>query len=243
MKKLILLFAGLLIGLTTASATEQTHQDPDNHLDITNRTRYAQPIMFMERGVEFLIFPDGSFDFNTHGNDGYYDDDTYYKNNSRRGGINATYRGPNVSVNFSTKRTSRGLSVIRDRDGKVRRIGNVFLNYDRYGNITRAGSVYIRYSRGRNATVAQVGGLRVNYNHWGEIVNTRGQVNRYDDYCNFCGVDSCTMDHINNDRDRHHDDDRYDDDIYNNDDNYYYYKQNGKVKKQKKNKKYKKYKK
>jgi hypothetical protein len=231
MKRLVLLFAGLLIGLTTASATEQTNQKPEKHLDISKQYRYAQPIMFMERGVEFLIFPDGSFDFNTHTLNGYYDD-VYYKNNSRRGSVNATYRGPNVNVSFSSNRVDRGVQIIHDRDGKVRRIGNVFLNYDRYGNITRAGSVYIRYSRGRNATVAQVGGLRVNYNRWGEIVNMRGQVNRYSDYCNFCGATSCSVNHLHNDRDRHYNEDNF----YHNDDNYYYYKQHGKVKKQKKNK-------
>ncbi|MDP5157127.1 MAG: hypothetical protein NWQ07_00945 [Flaviramulus sp.] len=219
MKRLVLLFAGLLIGLTTASATEQTNQKPGDNLDISKRYRYAQPIVFMERGVEFLIFPDGSFDFNTHSGNGYYDD-AYYKNNSRRGSVNATYRGPNVSVSFSSNRVNSGVQVVHDRDGKVRRIGNVFLNYDRYGNITRAGSVYIRYGRGRNATVAQVGGLQVNYNRWGEIVNTRGYVNTY----NRNVLYDVTR---QNDRDDYH---------YNNDDNYYYYKQHGKVKKQKKNK-------
>lgn len=235
MKRIVLLFAGLLIGLTSATATEQTNQK-DDYLDITKRFRYAEPIMFMERGVEFLIFPDGSLDFNTHANDGYFDDDVFYKNNSKRSSINANNRGPNVNVQFRSNRFNRGVQVIRDRFGKVRRVGNVFLNYDRRGNIRRVGSVYINYSRGRNATVTQVGGLRVNYNRWGEIVNIRGQVNRYNNYCNFCGVESCIMNHFQNDRDRHHKNDRYEDDIYNNDDNYYYYKKNGKVKKQKKNK-------
>ncbi|SFZ91702.1 hypothetical protein SAMN05428642_102240 [Flaviramulus basaltis] len=228
MKRTLLLFAGLLIGLTAASATEQNNQKQDNHLDITKRYRYAQPITFMERGIEFLIFPDGSFDFNTNNNtsnafntdSGYYDDDVFYKNNSKRGSVNATYRGPNVNIQFSSNRADRGVSIIRDRDGKVRRIGNVFLNYDRYGNITRAGSVFINYSRGKNAVVTQIGGLKVNYNRWGEIVSTRGYVNwnnrntHYDVRPNY-------------DRDNNH---------YDNDDNYYYYKQNGKVKTQKKNK-------
>ncbi|MCF7560827.1 hypothetical protein L3X39_09265 [Sabulilitoribacter multivorans] len=221
MKRLVLLFAGLLIGLTTASATQQDHHIFDEQLDITKRYRYAQPIMFMERGIEFLIFPDGSFDFNTHINDGFYDD-MYYKNNSRRNSVNASYRGPNVNIQFSSRNSNRGVSIIRDRYGKVRRIGNVFLNYDRYGNITRVGSVYIRYGRGRNATVSQVGGLRVNYNRWGEIVNTRG-------YVNWNNRDVCYDNLEQHDRDDYHND-------YDYDDNYYYYKQNGKVKKQKKNK-------
>ena len=100
-----------------------------------------------------------------------------------------------------------------------------------------SGSVFINYSRGKHAVLTQVGGLRVNYNHWGEIVNTRGQVNRYSNYCNYCGVASCSIDH--SPKNRHHDDhDNYnDDDVYRNDSDFYYYKQNGKVKKHKKGKK------
>ena len=219
MKRLVLLFAGMLIG-TTAFATELNHQKTGDHLDITKRYRYAQPIMFIERGIEFLIFPDGSFDFNTHIDNGFYDDGMYNKNNSKRGSINANHRGPNTQIQFSNMRANRGVQIIRDRYGKVRRIGNVFLNYSRNGNITRVGSVFINYRRGRNTVVNQVGGLRVQYNHWGEIVHTRGFVNW-------------------NNRNTHYDINRFDDrDDYHfeNDDNYYYYKQNGKVKKQKKNK-------
>lgn len=61
----------------------------------------------MERGAEFLIFPDGSFDFNTRAPDGYYNDDLYYKSNSKRGSINAEYRSPNVNVQFSSNRLKR----------------------------------------------------------------------------------------------------------------------------------------
>ena len=246
MKRLILVFAGLLIGLTTASATELNHQKQKTTLDKTKKHRYAQPIMFEERGIEFLIFPDGSFDFNTHIEDAYFDD-SYYRRNSRRSNINVTSRGPNTKVNYNSKRyPNRGVSISKDRHGNVRRIGNVYLNYDRYGKITRAGSIFMNYSRGRHATLSQVGGLRVHYNHWGEIVNTRGQVNRYyKEYCNFCGVNSCGVTHnfgngSGNGHGNHHNDyndDWYDsDDVYNNDDNYYYFKQNGKVKKHKKSK-------
>ena len=176
--------------------------------------------MFLERGIEFLIFPDGSFDFNTHINNGHYED-TYYRNsNSRRGSINTSYHGPKVNVHYSSDFGNRGVSISRDRYGNVRRIGHVYLNYDRYGKITRVGSVFINYGRGRNATLTQVGGLRINYNRWGEIVNVRGFVNW-------------------NNRDAHNDIIRYNDrnDFhYDSDDNYYYYKKNGEIKKQKKNK-------
>lgn len=233
MKKLILLITGLLLSVTAVNATHN-HTENVTYLDITKRYRYAQPIMFVERGVEFLIFPDGSFDFNSNANNGTYED-TYYRTASKRSRVNTTYGAPGRTVAF-TSNYNRGVSISHDRDGKVRRIGNVYLNYDRFGKIKRAGSVYMDYKRGKG-TLTQVGGLRVNYNHWGEIVSIRGQVNRYDDNCNICGTASCSMDHSHgggqhNDRNN----DRYDDGVYQNDDNYYYFKQNGKVKKQKKNK-------
>ncbi len=233
MKKLVLLFTGMLLSITTVTATEVNTSKKGKGLDITKRYRYAQPVVFTERGVEFLIFPDGSFDFNTNNERSHYNNNMYYKSKSKRRSVNTTYGAPGRRVKYSGSKYG-GVSISHDRNGKVRRIGNVYLNYDRYGKIKRAGSVYMNYSR-RQGRLKQVGGLHVNYNHWGEIVNTRGQVNRFNDNCNFCGTDSCSMDHSDHNRNRHNDNDWFDnDDIYNNDDDsHYYYKQNGKVKKQK----------
>lgn len=231
MKRLVLLFAGLLIGLTSVSATELHHQKQKTKLDITKRYRYAQPIVFVERGIEFLVFPDGSFDFNTNYENTFYNDSYYRKRTSKRSNVNTTYGAPGKRVKYTSYRhRNRGVSISHDRDGKVRRIGNIFLNYDRRGRLKRAGSIYMNYKR--NGTLTQVGGLIVNYNHWGEIVHTRGQVNHFSNSCNICGVSSCDIDH--NQRDG----DYYDDDWYEHDDdeNYYYYKQNGKIKKHKKRK-------
>ncbi len=256
MKRVLLVCAGLLIGLTTVSATELNSQKLSSKLDIKKNYRYAQPIMFMERGIEFLIFPDGSFDFNTNAQGQYYDDGYYYRRNTRRSNVNNTYRGPNGRINYNTN--NRGTYILRDRNGTVRRIGNVYLNYDRFGRITRAGSIFMSYSRGRHSNLFRVGGLQVDYNRWGEIVYANGQVSRFNrDYCNYCGVTGCDMPHDFRNTRRHqqghvngnhnnHNDDWFDDDntdwsdedgVY--DDGYYYFKQNGKVKKHKKNKKYK----
>ncbi|WP_396601159.1 hypothetical protein [Algibacter sp. R77976] len=187
MKRVLLVFASLLIGLTTATATEQNNTTSKIKLEKKKNYRNAEPIVFMERGIEFLIFPDGTFDFNTKTNHAFYND-AYYRNNSRRSNMNTSQRGPNANIGFtSAYKKNRGVSILRDRTGKVRRIGNVFLNYDRRGNITRVGSVFIDYTRGRNKLVNQIGGLRVNYNRFGEIINTRGHINRnnnrnYNDY-------------------------------------------------------------
>lgn len=220
MKKL-LLSAMVLMGLTSATTTAKAAVLQGEDFKNTTRYRYAEPIMFVERGVEFLIFPDGSFDFNTNIGDSHYDDNVYYRGtNTRLGSVNVTVGAPGTvsRVRYSAPR-SGGVLIQHDFDGKVRRIGNVFINYDRAGKIKRAGSVYISYDRfGR---LSQVGGLRVTYNRWGEIVNISGIVN-YNNASLNCGVGSG------------HGGNYGDDDDWDDDDDYYYYKQGDKVKKQKK---------
>ncbi len=233
MKRLLLLCTGLLIGLTTVSATELNHKKQKTKLEKTKRYRYAQPIIFIERGVEFLIFPDGSFDFNTNTKNSHYNNNTYYRSNSKRANINTTYGTRHKAIKYTSRYENKGVSVSRNRNGKIRRIGNVYLNYDRYGKLKRAGSIYMHYSnRHHYASLKKVGGLHITYNRFGEIINTRGQVNQYRNYCNLCGVSSCSINHSYKNK-RHHDDYNWYD---NDDDNYYYYKQNGKVKKSKKRK-------
>ena len=212
MKTMTLLITVLLAGLTTVDASEIASEKNNGILDET-RYRYAQPILFVERGVEFLIFPDGSFDFNTE-IDAY--GDIYYRsttsNRTRRGSVNVTYGSP-AQTNYG------GVLITHDRDGKVRRIGNVFINYDRSGRIKRAGSVYMSYIRG-NGRLTQVGGLRVNYNSWGEIVNLFGFVNHESFFMN--NINDVAQNTI------------YTHDYENYDGDYYYYKQRTDVKKQKK---------
>lgn len=233
MKRFLLLFATVLVGLTSASATTPNHQNQKSKLDKANRYRYAQPIRFIERDVEFLVFPDGSFDFNTNYENTFHNDSYYRNRTSKRSGVNSTYRAPRRQVKHTSYRhRNQGVFISHDRNGKVRRIGNIFLNYDRYGKIKRVGSIYIGYKR--DGTLNQVGGLRVKYNHWGEIAFTRGHVNRFNNNCNICGVNSCNISH--NQNNLYDDEYWYDNDIYDNDDNYYYFKQNGKVKKHKKRK-------
>ncbi|QCE42726.1 hypothetical protein [Psychroserpens sp. NJDZ02] len=173
MKKLILLFTGMLIGLTTVTAeTKSASQGEDL---VLNRNYYTQPILFVERGVQFLIFPDGSFDFNTQTTQ--TQGDTYYRSSkSKRSSINTTYGAPGRQVSYSNPR-NRGMIVTHDRDGKVRRIGNVFLNYNKSEQIKRLGSVHIAYNR--KGLVSQIGSMRLQYNPRGQLIKTVGQVNRY----------------------------------------------------------------
>ena len=208
MKTMVLLITGMLFGITTVTADINPALQGE---DLNVNYYYDQPISFIERGVEFLIFPDGSFDFNTQLNT--TSGDVYYRtNNSKRSSVNRTTRvnntfgAPGTHI-FYGNVNPRGTLITHDRDGKVRRIGNVFLNYNRYDQIKRVGSVYLRYNR--RGLLTQVGGLRIHYNRHG-ISHITGQVNRFNNY------------HIN--ANPH----------YTNDDDFYYYKKNGKTKKVKK---------
>ncbi len=210
MKKMILVLAMMLIGLTSATATEFKSVKKGKDLKFTKRYRNAQPIKFVERGVEFLIFHDGSFDFNTN-----YGVDHWRHTNSRRSSVNAKFTSPVSRIQYTSPRR-RGIRILHDRNGAVRQIGNVFINYDRRGKVKRIGSVYMNYNRG-NGRLKQVGGLRVNYNSWGKIVHLSGQVNYFnaDLYCD--------MDY-----------DSYDD--YFEDEDKYYYKKGSKKNKYKRRK-------
>lgn len=227
MKKQLLFIATMFLTVTSATVAAGnvvTYGEDNSRIDF----RFAEPIKFIERGIEFMIFPDGSFDFNTEIANNVTN--TYYRTSTttarRSNAVNVTFGAPGTvsRVHYSTP-TPRGVLVTHDSQGKVRRIGNVYINYDREGRIKRAGTVYMNYLRG-NGLLRQVGGLKVNYNRWGEIVHVTGVVNQYNTQCNVgLGQGGHNVYNTN-----------YDYSNYNDTEDYYYYRKNGEVKKQKKNK-------
>lgn len=226
MRRQVLFMAMMLLGLTSATAT--TAGDAVLNGEDFNNTRYSfiEPILFVERGVEFLVFPDGSFDFNTEVFSTASNDDDYYyrRSNTRtRRSTNRTYGAPGTTYNAE----DRGVLIQHDRQGRVRRIGNVFVNYDRQGRLKRAGSVYMSYRRGQ---LAQVGGLRILYNRHGDAIGTSGFVNFSNQGCGICGISGCAIDHFDFDQS---DNNNWNDD-WNDDQDHYYYRKDGKTKKQKK---------
>lgn len=134
MKKGILILLGMFMMVSTAEAT--------NGEKLTSmfgvNYRYNDAITFYERGVEFHVFLNGDFDFNSRTNR-YYD--------------------------YNGIRTKRGVRINRDFNGRIRSVGNVFINYDHRGNVKRIGNVFMRYNRG---ALTRVGGLKVKYNRWGD---------------------------------------------------------------------------
>ena len=177
MKTILLFITSMLLNITFVTASDIKHEKKGNHLNINTRYSNAQPIIFLENDLEFLLFPDGSFDFKNQIQSNYYNG-----TNSRRNNLNIEYNSNGHHLQYTNQRFNRGL-IIKDRFGKITRIGNTPIYYNRMGNVTQIGSIDISYNRGQQ-TIKKVGGLSVNYNHWGDIVHLSGYVNRFNSQFN-----------------------------------------------------------
>lgn len=109
------------------SSVEATNGSKLTNRYWVNNYSYDNAVNFFERGIEFFVFTNGDFDFDTSFN-------------------------------------NRGVRIDRDFRGRIRRVGNVFINYDFRGNVTRIGNVFINYRRNR---LFRVGNLEVRYDRWG----------------------------------------------------------------------------
>jgi hypothetical protein len=161
MKNITLLVAGLLLTGSLASATEtKTVTAAAYHTPVDYRN--AEPVIFMERGIEFMVFPNGEMDFNTQP---ATTASNYYRTAAPGGRRNETY---------GAAAANGGVRVEHDAYGKVRRVGNTYINYDYEGRVKRIGSVYMTYNR---FALTQIGLLAIMYNRNGQIIDARGYVN------------------------------------------------------------------
>lgn len=135
-----------------------------SNVKIGVNNRYDDAVTFIERGIKFHIFLNGDFDFNTH---------------SR--------------YNYRKRGRDYGVRIERNYKGQIRRVGNVFINYDHRGNVKRIGNVFINYRFGQ---LSRVGNLTIEYDRWGNPF-FRGSVKRdryyydnedYDDYNDSCDI-------------------------------------------------------
>lgn len=173
MKKITLLVAGLLFTGSLAIASESTIFSGGNtNVFAPVDYRDAEPVIFMERGIEFMVFLDGQMDFNTEpGTTG----GSYYRGPART--TNATYGVAGT----------QGVRVEHDYKGRVRRVGNVYINYDAQDRVKRIGTVYMSYNR---FALSQIGGMRFAYNRQGMVTAVQGYVNtptRGNTYQNYTG--------------------------------------------------------
>lgn len=145
MKKFYLLFTFLILGLSATAANKSFE------------SRYqGEAFIFVERGVEFAVFPDGQFDFffNPRGNF-----------NRIPGHINYSF---NSGYNY-------GPFIQYDDYGAVIQIENVPVYYDYYGRLIQAGRVQIGYNG--FGMVNRIGNMFLHYNFYNQITHTSGFIN------------------------------------------------------------------
>ena len=104
-------------------------------------------VTFVEGGIQFRVFLNGDFIFDR---------------NIRR---------------TRNNRRSRRIRVERDYLRRVRRVGNVMINYNLRGDVRRIGNIRMQYRRGR---LVRVGNLKIVYNRRGRVT-FYGRV-RYNDF-------------------------------------------------------------
>lgn len=197
MKRGILLLLGLM-----SFATAQSNA----YNALTNKTmtnQYDEAISFVERGVQFHVFLNGEFEFNS----------------VTRNIIYYNYNGRTYSNN--------SLSIDTDYRGRIKRIGKNYIRYDLRGNVTKIGNIKLYY---RNGLLTRVGDLKISYNKWGEPF-FYGNVNRSFNYESDFHI-SINIGPIFNYNDRffYNRDFNYNYKKYREDNNYYYYRANANVK-------------
>jgi len=201
MKKITLLVVAsiLLVGNMALASENPVFSDNTNRRGYYIDYRDAEPIIFKERGIEFMLFPNGEFDFNTRP--------------AVRPRVNGTSGAPS-GIYYGT--SERGVRVEHDNFGRVRRVGNVYINYDAFGRVKRIGTIYMSYN---SFAVTKVGNMRIVYDRRGRIVDVFGIINHansgyfYNPRGTYSGGNGGYGD-------------GYDDD-YGNENDYYYYRKDG----------------
>ncbi|CAM1371524.1 conserved exported hypothetical protein [Tenacibaculum litopenaei] len=138
-----------LAAMLFAPLQANTNTKSTSKIGVVNR--YDDVLSFVERGIKFHVFLNGDFDFNTHHRTTRY-----------------------VDYNGRRTRVSNGVRIERDRNGRVRRVGTVYINYDFRGNVKRIGSVFMQYRRGQ---LTRIGNMRIRYDRWGHP-SFRGYIKR-----------------------------------------------------------------
>jgi len=195
MKKITLLVVAsiLLVGNMALASENPVFSDNTDRRGYYIDYRDAEPIIFREREIEFMLFPNGEFDFNTRPSRPRYH-------------VNGTNGAPGTRGYYGT--SERGIRVEHDNFGRVRRVGNVYINYDAFGRVKRIGTIYMSYN---SFAVTKVGNMRIVYDRRGRIVDVYGFINHanggynYNPGTHYSGENG------------HYDDD----------DDYYYYRKDG----------------
>ena len=204
MKKITLLVVAsiLLVGNMALASENPVFSDNTNRRGYYIDYRDAEPIIFRVRGIGFMLFPNGEFDFNTRPSGPRYH-------------VNGTNGAPGTRGYYGP--SERGIRVEHDNFGRVRRVGNVYINYDAFGRVKRIGTIYMSYN---SFAVTKVGNMRIVYDRRGRIVDVYGFINHANG-----GYNYNPGTHYSGGNGGYGYGDDYGDDY--NDDDYYYYRKDG----------------
>jgi hypothetical protein len=165
MKRIKLLTSILILSGAMAYANQVNARVLTVNDGLTMRYHNAQPVMFIERGVKFFVFPNGEFEYTR-----------LRSRHNRRGSANLVLRNPNRRIARNAQSSFRRAQIRFDQFGRISSVGNVPVRYDQLGRVFRIGSVFMNY--GRRGLLNQVGNLNVRYSRNGVLLNRYGNVHR-----------------------------------------------------------------
>ncbi len=134
MRNLVLLFTAILLGTTATFATTA-----DDKVAERNTYRYNNSYIFVEEGITFAVYPDGEFDF-------------YIDNRIGRQRRNVTFNSgfdysPYAQYDdYGAVIQVENIPIYYDYYGRVSQVGSVDINY-RNGRVNRLGNMYVYYNR------------------------------------------------------------------------------------------------
>lgn len=164
MKKVFLLVAVFLVGITTQAETNTNTENVTINPGQNNRYTNAQEITFVENGVLYTVTTDGSFSFEfllQHQNS--------YRHSTQRQVYYNSRRSNQVIYNQGSQ-----ARVTRDHYGNIITIGRTQITYTRQGKVRAIGCVPLKYQRG---FLVQAGNMAITYNDRGNIRDTQGFIN------------------------------------------------------------------
>ncbi|CAM1333031.1 conserved protein of unknown function [Tenacibaculum aestuariivivum] len=103
--------------MSLASVYAKNIKKSTSKTGVTNR--YNNAVTFTEQNIQFHVFLNGDFDFNTP-----YRNTKYYNTNNE-------------------------IVIERNRRDRIKRVGNTFINYNNNGSVNRIGTVFINYNYGK----------------------------------------------------------------------------------------------
>lgn len=160
MKKVFLLVAVFLVGITTQAFTT-TQENVGTNPGKKHRYYNSQEIRFVENGVLYSVAINGTFNFKI-----------------LKKGKHKKWRTYNNAHLNNKYRKGHRPRVITDRRGNIVQIGRTQITYQRNGKVRTIGNVPLHYYRGR---LMSVGNMDIVYNRFGKIRSTYGTINRFND--------------------------------------------------------------